>query len=118
MGTKTKCRIVKVNSSSAYVENPGFTGIEPHGVANSALPLKETVLNPACVLGQIWTFNRKEFQAVAFDSTITVVCDPSTNPPCIERSAGRSIEIFPNVDQIVANVNVNPRGMKQRPDII
>jgi hypothetical protein len=100
--------------SSAYIENPVFTRIESHGVANPALPLKKTVFNPARVRGDIVTFNPKQFQAASFHSTITDIPNPATNPPSVDRR----VEVVRNIDQIMADVEVSLREMEKRPNII
>ncbi len=93
MGENTKFRIL-IGPSSAYIENPVFTRVESHGLANSAFPLKKTIFDLARLRGDILTFNLEQFQAALFHSAITDIFDPTTNPPSVDSS----VEITRNVD--------------------
>jgi hypothetical protein len=79
MSPKTKLRIAIV-PSSANIENPVFTRIKSHGVANSAFPLKKAIFHLTRLWGDILTFNVEQFQLASLHSAITNIFYPTANP--------------------------------------
>jgi len=78
------------------------------------LPLKKTIFDATHVVREILTFNLKQFHAASFNSAITGIPNPATNPMSYH---GR-VEVVRNIHQIAPNVDGNLWAMYHLLDFV